>query len=744
MSFEYRRLVYFFLLYFMAFQIHAMDETSVIVIPRLEGSITFDGIPDEAAWENISPFQMVTHVPVFGLEPTEKTDVRVTYDHDYIYIGASFYAEDASLIRSATKQRDGMGAESDILGVLFDTYNDNENAVVFLTTPSGNRTDMTVFNDAVPRMPETLPVNDSWNTFWDVETRTTDKGWFVEMRIPVSSLRFQELEGEVTMGMTLFRNVPYLNEAYVFPVIPNEFGTQSMLKVSRAQKIVFRDLKSRKPLYIAPYVIGGFTQMNELNETETSYDYSREDKLTGGLDIKYGISSNLTLDVTLNTDFAQVESDDEKVNLTRFSLFYEEKRQFFLERASLFDFNTGGPTTMFYSRRIGLDEDFKPVPIIGGIRLIGRKGGWDAGFLNMQTAKSDSLPSENFSVLRLKRKIINANSYMGGILTSRVGMDGSYNEVYGLDGLIRITGDEYLKLSWAQSFESGSDNRLFSLDNTRYQIEWERRKNIGFYYMLSLSGAGEDLNPGIGYLGREDYHRYGMDFNYSWLLGEKSPIMRHGPGFRNSGFIKQGSGIYESSEYSLFYELHLKSNWYAVLSTNYSFDNVFELFELSDDAGVPPGEYWYPFLSGAIATPSTNPAWVIADIKGGSYYDGRYVSLTLMPSWSLSSSLVISGAYIFNKVDFSSRNQQFTGHIGRLKTLFMFSTKLSASAFVQYNSSIKTLSSNFRFRYNPREGNDLYLVYNEGTNTDLERDILKIPRMADRTVMLKYTYTFQF
>lgn len=220
--------------------------------------------------------------------------------------------------------------------------------------------------------------------------------------------------------------------------------------------------------------------------------------------------------------------------------------------------------------------------------------------------------------------------------------------------------------------------------------------------------------------------------------------MKHGPGIRNFSFISQTRGIYESIENTLYYELQLKNAWTARTSLSYNFENVFEVFEISDDAEVPLGEYWYPSLEGMIVTPMTKRAWALLSLEGGGYYDGRYLSLTIMPSVSLSSSFVISGSYVLNKVDFSARNQQFLGHIGRLKALYMFNTKLSASAFVQYNSAVQTLSSNFRFRYNPREGNDLYLVYNEGTNTDLERDALKIPRMADRTLMLKYTYTFQF
>ena len=725
-------------------ELRAVDSSSVVVITRLAGTIEFDGIPDEAAWQAISPFQMVTHSPVFGQEPTEKTDIRVTYDDEYIYIGACFYAEDASLIQSSTKKRDDLGGDSDWLGVLFDTYNDNENAVIFWTNPSGIRSDMSVFNDGVSLSPGEPPMNSSWNTFWDVETRTTDQGWFIEMRIPTSSLRFQVENDEVIMGMTLMRWIPYLNETYVYPDIPNVYGDWSTMKVSRAQKVVFRDLKSRNPLYVSFYGIGGITQLNELNDAETQYDYRREEKLNAGLDIKYGISSNLTLDATLNTDFAQVESDDEKVNLTRFSLFFEEKRQFFLERASLFDFNSGGTSTMFYSRRIGLDEDSNPVPIIGGVRLIGRKGPWDAGFINMQTAKSDSLASENFGIIRLKRKVINTNSYMGVILTSRMGMDGSYNEAYGLDALIRVRGDEYIKMTWGQTFESGMKNLPSILDNSRYQMEWERRRQAGFYYKLSLSGSGEEYNPGIGFLDRSDYHRYGMKFFYTWMKGEDSPILKHGPGFNSASYISQSRGAYESMEYTLSYEFQMKSFWFTMVKLTHNYENVFELFELSDDVNVPIGDFWFPCVQYMVMTPMTRSAWAMMELAGGGYYDGRYLSMTLMPNWSLSSSFNLSGAYIFNRVDFSHRNQVYLCHIGRVKALYMFNTKISASAFIQYNSEADNVSTNFRFRYNPREGNDLYLVYNEGTNTDLNRDMMSIPRMADRTIMLKYTYTFRF
>ncbi|MBL7112894.1 MAG: carbohydrate binding family 9 domain-containing protein [Bacteroidales bacterium] len=724
------------------------DTTTAVVISRLNGKIIFDGMPDEEPWKSIEPFPMITNTPVFGKEPTEKTIVRLTFDNEFLYVGAEFYYSDPSKIQITSKKRDEMGAGSDWLGLILDTYDDNQNAVAFFTSPAGLRTDMTISNDAnASGGLNSMPMNPSWNTFWDAEVQINDQGWFAEMRIPVSSLRFQDENGVVTMGLILFRWIPYLNEQLCFPAINQDYGDAGPMKPSLAQTIVFHGLTSRKPLYVAPYAITGITQENNLNDEESKYDFTTDKKLEAGLDLKYGITSNLTLDVTVNTDFAQVEADDEMVNLTRFSLFFPEKRQFFLERSSLFDFNTGGPSTMFYSRRIGLDEDddgYYPVRIFGGVRLVGRQGPWDIGFLNMQTAESENLPSENFGVLRFKRRIVNEYSYVGSIVTSRIGLDGSYNEVYGVDALIRMFGDEYLKIIWGQSFDSDEDNNPFTFDISRYMLNWERKRQSGLYYDVWITGSGSRYIPGIGFEYRENYHGYGGIVGHTWIMDEHSLLMNHGFHVENFNYINQVNGIHETVNISPSYFITTKSYWQGRIGVDYMYENVFEEFELSDDASVPVAKYNFATLDIMFFTPMSKPVYAILMSQTGTYYDGNIVSIFVRPTWSINSSFELSGTYNYNKLNFPGRDQSFESHVARLKVLFMLNTKISASAFVQYNSDIDAVISNFRFRYNPREGNDLYLVYNEGTNTDLHRDTPYLPRMSDRTIVLKYTYTFTF
>ncbi|MCK4466700.1 MAG: carbohydrate binding family 9 domain-containing protein, partial [Bacteroidales bacterium] len=463
------RSVFTFLIFFTF--IYPLPGQDPIVIKKIEENIVFDGLPFEDIWNEVEPFPVVMFQPNYGREPTEKTEIRLCYNDQYLFVSGRLYDKDPSKIKSATKKRDDFGGNSDGFGIILDTFDDNENALLFATTPVGLRSDFMIFNDAVGRMNH-MPFNISWNTFWDVKTVINEEGWFVEIRIPISSLRFQDIDGITTMGLIVWRSIPHKNETIIFPAIHPKYGIWAMMKPSQAQKIVFNSIKPEKPVYIAPYALSGISEVHEMNEEETAYIKDNKPTLEGGLDIKYGLRSNITLDLTLNTDFAQVEADDEQVNLTRFSLFFPEKRLFFQERSSNFSFNLGGPSNLFYSRRIGI-YDGKPVRIYGGARIVGRAGKWDIGLLDMQTApvwerdsigqKQKVLPSENFGILRLRRQVINPNSYVGGILTSRMGTNGSYNYAYGLDGIFRLFGDDYLDIKWAQSFETDSLNDPISL-----------------------------------------------------------------------------------------------------------------------------------------------------------------------------------------------------------------------------------------------------------------------------------------
>jgi len=724
-------------------QLFSQLDTSSVIISRIDKEIVFDGLPFENVWEEVEPLPMVMFQPDFGSEPTEITEIRLFYNDKYLYVSGRFYDKDPSKIKSNTKKRDDLSGNSDGFGVILDSFNDNENALCFSTTPAGIRSDMSIFNDAVGHMNH-MPFNMTWNTFWDVETAINEEGWFAEIRIPISSLRFQDVNGITTMGLIVWRFIPHKNETIMFPAIHPKYGNRAMMKPSKAQDVIFKGIKPKKPVYISPYGLAGFSEVNELNDAETEYIYNKEKPVEAGLDIKYGLTSNLTMDLTLNTDFAQVEADDQMINLTRFSLFFPEKRKFFQERSSIFSFSSGGSSNLFYSRRIGLNDD-QPVRIYGGARIVGRIGAWDLGFLDMQTAPfEDTLPSENFGVLRMRRQVINENSYIGGMFTSRIGMDGSYNTAYGLDAILRIFGDDYLDIKFAQSFETGSENNPVSLDPSKMQISWERRSEEGFAYNLSWSRSGEDFNPGIGFEMRDDYSFARTQFQYGWLPGKDSKLFNHSLFIQQMYFLSVSDGSLETLTAGPGWKFQTKSMMSGFFSFNYNIEDVKEEFSFSDDSEVliPVGRYEFFQFKGMISTPMSRKFYTIFMSSAGGFYDGYGASISFIPTWNISSSFQLNGTYQFNWINFEERSQKFNGQIGRLKILYMYSTKLSASVFIQVNSSNNAVISNFRLRYNPKEGNDFYLVFNEGRNTNLDREIPELPLISNRTFLVKYTHTF--
>ena len=282
------------------------ESAAAYVLPRVQGKVVLDGMSTEPAWDGIKPLPVVVYTPNTGAEPSEITEILVAHDEDFIYVAGRFFDREPDKIQATSKKRDDMKLSNDWLGIILDTFHDHENALGFFTTPAGLRLDMSIFNDAEGE----FPVNKNWNTFWDVKTVRNKEGWFAEMRIPLSSLRFQAVGGRVVMGLTAWRYIARKTETITSPDIPPKWGFWGSFKPSQAREVVLEGVSSHKPLYIAPYLLGGFGRSYELDDAETAY--VRKDELVreAGLDVKYGFTNNLTLDLTVNTDFAQVEADD--------------------------------------------------------------------------------------------------------------------------------------------------------------------------------------------------------------------------------------------------------------------------------------------------------------------------------------------------------------------------------------------------------------------------------------------------
>jgi len=721
----------------------AQDSEEYLTIPRIE-AITFDGMPDEAAWDAIDPVPMVQYTPNAGAEPTEKTEIRVAYDDDYFYASLRAYDSNPDGIRGNSLYRDRL-AGSDHFEILLDTYNDNETGYIFTTTPTGIRNDVAISNDATGgSITSGEWLNRDFNTFWDAKTQVTDEGWFAEIRIPFSSLRFQENDGTVIMGLTLQRKIARKTERLVYPAIPPE-SDFAFLRPSKAKKIRIEGIDSPNRLYITPYALGGLQQLNELNDAGTDYDRINDGRWDIGGDIKMSLTNYLTMDLTVNTDFAQVEADDQQVNLTRFSLFFPEKRQFFQERASLFEFRTGGLSRLFYSRRIGLSSGGELISIYGGARIVGRVGEWDLGVLNMQTAKEEGvLPSENFGVVRLRRRIFNENSYAGGMFTSRIGADGSYNIGYGVDGLVRLFGDDYLNLKFAQTFDDDpiGAEPIRDFNSARFTAELQRRRREGLGYNAAFIWSGENYNPELGFVQRYDYKHLNGELNHTWLF-DRGPFIWHQIGATGFAFIRNGDQSIQSAEYGPEWNFNTRGSSSGTIEFKISYEDLLTDFELSDEAIVPRENYTFYQAGVSYDMPPERLVSTGIQVEGGTFYDGTRISFMLDPSWNISKHLELSAEYQYERIRFDDRNQKFDAHIARLRIGTALNNQVSTNSLIQYNSTLDLISANVRFRYNFREGQDLWIVYNEGLNTSPYKTDPHLPISDSRTILIKFTYTFQ-
>jgi hypothetical protein len=731
---------------FLGFQINCISQDAV-KIKRIKGSVVFDGIPNEQVWNELDPYPLTMHKPNFDTQPSEKSDVRIGYDDGFLWVGASLFMNDASKIFAVTKKRDEMLFDYDAFGIILDTYNDNENGLAFFTAPTGLRTDYTISNDASgqgggPSGPSFM--NSSWNTFWDVKTYRDDKGWYVEMRIPFSSLKFKSDNDIATMGLIISRNISANNENDTYPAIDPKYGFSSNMKPSLAATVEIEGARPTRPLYVSPYILGGFSRDWALNESATEYVMKDNPQYNVGADIKYNINSNLTLDLTANTDFAQIEGDDQQVNLTRYSLFFPEKRKFFQERSSLFDFSLGGHSdNLFYSRNIGI-ADGDPVRIYGGARLTGRLGKWDMGFLDMQTAENNQTAGENFGVLRMRRQVINQNSYVGGILTSRMGMNGNQNVAYGVDGIFRLFGDDYLNVKWSQTYDSETANKMNSLDPSFIFLNWERRSEEGFAYNLNYTYSGQEFNPGVGFVMRGGVQGFNGGLMYGWLPGEKSKLFNYNLTLRGERYARIEDGGLEAMQISPGFEINTKKGLHSEMGIEIQKEGVLYDFNLSDSIKIYAGEYSFTGSEFSLGTSQARKISFRADFNIGQFYDGKRFGFRVEPNLNLSSSLNLSAGYQFEALRFPDRvsNNSLDIHSVNVKALYMLNTKLSATVLLQYVNTEDNLITNFRIRYNPREGNDFYLVYNDYRGITDRYLVPESPKFFNKTLMVKYIHTF--
>ncbi len=740
-----RQLISILLYFFISFPIYSQDLNylnDTLQIRKFDSPVIFDGLSNETAWDHASKMDFIASRPIWGGLPSEKTEMLVGYDDHHFYVAGRCYTKDSSSLVIRNLVRDGWRGDDWTTFHIDNTF-DKQNALIFSVYPMGSRYDAAIGNDGVDLGVSAF--NQDFNMFWDTKSVVNKDGWFFELKIPLYNLRLRKNRaGQVLVAISAARTIQNPQEMHIFPPIPQNI-LDGMSKPSVKKPAWLTDIKPKKLFLATPYLAASTNRANAINSTSTGFDKIIKQTAQVGLDIKAGLNPYLTLDVSLNPDFAQVEADDQLLNLTRFSLFFPEKRQFFQEAAGLFDFNLGGRTQMFYSRRIGIN-DGQLTTVYGGARLTGKLNSkTDIGLLSMQSAPVRDLQdnvlrgSENFTTLRMRRKIYNQQSFVGFMVTNRR-EEKNISTGVGLDLLINPNGDHYFIGAVANTFESANS---IQSNASRVNLRYELRKTDGFFGDMAYTFSGREFNPQSGFLDRSDFHQWKGNLSWGRFAKDKSSRYQYKSwsilnldtyrGVTNNAW----ETVELSSNLSLTKLNGVQTSWAAT----YNYEYLATPLTFGNKTTISSGDYQFAQLSFDYLQPRAKTFRNAFTVSAGTFFDGRRVNFTYNPIWNLGTHWEIQGLYSLNHLNFDRSKE--TIHIGRIRINYALNLHLSINYVVQLNSANEQVFNNLRLRYNFSDGHDLYLVWNENFYTDRSSPWAELrPISGNQNFILKYNVTF--
>jgi hypothetical protein len=691
---------------------------------RIAQPVRVDGRLDEAQWAQAEPLtDFVQQLPETGMPATFRTEVRILYDDEHLWIGGwNFDPEPRKAITSGL-ERDFDSAASDIFGVSLDTFHDLRNSFLFVVNPHGALLDEQTFDDSRNVVRE-------WEGIVTVRTTFGDSAWFVEMEIPLKTLRFDASRPVQEWGLNIIRRVRRVNETSYWAPLDRQ---NRLHRMSRAGTLAgLEGLRQGRNLWIKPYVVGGRAGGVDVAAA------SRGLRGDAGLDVKYGVTPSLTADFTLNTDFSQVEVDQEQVNLTRFSLFFPERREFFIENSGVFTFGdvternyrmgaSLGDFVLFNSRQIGLTADRRPLPVGGGGRLSGRVGDWEVGLLDMQTQADLGTPAENFGVARVRRRFAGASD-VGVLAANRQATDGSgrWNRSYGTDANLRA-GNLIVNAYWAASAASDTG-----------QDGWAARTSVAYrdrFWNTSamVKRVTDDFAPGIGFV-----RRTGMQQSFATLGVHARPAWRgiqEVAPYVSGDVIHDLDGQLDTRTVTAGLDLAFQPDGTLGIVARESFDRLEVPFQVNPGTVIPVGAYAWRDVGVEWQTSQARAVSANVAVGTGSFYSGTRRSVGTRLFWRARYDANVELRLQRNDVALPTGN--FRADLAGLRVRYAWSTRLFGAAFVQYNSQAGTFSTNARLAWRWAPLSDVFLVYTE-------RQTLETGLRNERTLALKVTRLVAF
>jgi len=675
--------------------------------------------------------------PFEGQPSSERTEVRIVHTTDTLYFGVVCYTDDPSTIIAADSRRDSDLTETDSFRIMLDTYLDGQNGFIFGTSPAGVEYDGQVTNEGQGSgrgsgggggRPGSQQAgsgggfNLNWDGAWQVSTSVTDIGWTAEIAIPFRTLRYPTSDIQ-SWGMNFQRNIRARNEQSYWSPMPRQYDIN---RISLAGELQGLQVPPQRNLQFSPYVLG-----QALRKTESARNTQTGDI---GADLKYSVTPSMTLDLTFNTDFAQVEVDDQQINLDRFALFFPEKRPFFLENAGLFSVGQPGSIDIFFSRRIGLGHG-QPVPIIAGGRLSGKIGtNSNIGFLNMQTQSVEGtrLAQQNFTVGRFRQDLAN-RSNVGAIFVNRqatgsLADDHDYNRTYAFDGRFGIGQGGTLSGFAAKTDTPGKPSSNahaygFSAAHETEQV----RLNIGY------TEVAPNFNPEVGFLSRRSYRRVNATVFTTFRPANFIGIHELRPHVTHNTFFEFDTGLHETQLTHIDNHFEWRNGYEVHTGMNISREGVFEQFDIFPGVSVRPGTYDHKEVQIRSNTNRGAPISASFDAIVGGQFGGDRVTVT--PSIAARVGETVNTSVEWSHNAFRLPGGDFTTNLLRVRTAYSFTTRMFLQALVQYNDRADLWSSNIRFGLLSDANTGLFVVYN-----DIQGLGSEIPSGAGRTLTLKYSY----
>ena len=700
----------------------AQNNDRVARASRVDEAPIIDGFVDDPVWQLAQPITGFTQTwPVEGEPATEETVVRVLYTDTSVYIGAVLYDNEPGEILVTDSRRDSGMDETDSFQVIFDTYRDLQNGFVFGTNPAGIEFDGQVINEGAD-------FNLNWDASWVVRTEVTDLGWSVEFEIPLRSLRYGE--SPQVWGLNFERNIRRKREQVYWAPIERIYD---LYRLSEAGVLQGLNLETPRNFKITPYVVSSVLR-DYTNPDQFEADFDAD----SGVDAKFGVTPSLNLDVTYNTDFAQVEVDEQVVNLTRFNVRFPEKRPFFLENAGLFAAGKDG-VDLFFSRQIGIQSGIE-VPIIGGARLSGKAGSFNVGLMNMQTDDVPGVtPQNNFTVARVTRELPNRSS-LGGIVVKRdatgsMTSTDDWNRTWGVDGRIGI--GQYMDIrGFASRTETPGSTGSEASYNTR--ISYTRPGgNTNFEY----TQVGDGFNPEVGFLERESYRSIFMNVFQNIRFPDVPWLRELRPHALYESFWDL-EGFRESDRVHLDSHVDFESGWFFSPAVNITLEGLQVPFEISPGVVIPAGSYRnaeidWRFDSDQSRALSFATTWTV-----GGFYTGNQRTIQLELAGRRGSNL--NAAINWNRSDINLPEGRFVTNLVQGRMNYSFTPLINFQSLVHYNTRSNRWTGNFRFGWQNTAGTGLFIVYNEVHELDT-LDALRRPQTGEplsRALIVKYSHQF--